>query len=552
MMRNVADLTLITMTLAKKLVTLSLFVLLFNLTSFAQAQAQLTPFAALGGNPDIYHMTEAPDGSFYIAQFNSSSLVRVSASGAVLERLTSGFIFTTAVVFYNNDVGYTTCNPGPFASRGFCLSGRSGCPRGEGVSPGNISGVSVPRHALGVDAGLTSRTFLIANGGTGEIRRIDPVSRSITTIAGGFTIASVNANTRGPEQLAYNRATRTIFVPDSGKGTLVAIDETSGNQSVLRSGLNYPFGLVLLPNNNLLLGERGTGMLHEISQQGQLIRSYDTGQGANALRGLTVSAQGTIFLLVDRNQTIYRVTLPEVRTVASVSAASYNGAALASEAIAAAFGTSLATATEAATTVPLPETLAGTTVRVRDSLGFERPAPLFFVSPAQVNYQIPANTASGAATVTITSGDGAVSVGNVQITATAPGLFTADASGSGLPAGYLLRVRADGSQNDEALSRFDSAQNRVVAVPVEVGAATDQLFLVLFGTGWRYHSGLSGLTAQIGGASSDVLFAGAQGGFVGLDQINLRLPRNLAGRGDVDLALTVNGQPANTVRINVR
>ena len=47
-------------------------------------------------------------------------------------------------------------------------------------------------------------------------------------------------------------------------------------------------------------------------------------------------------------------------------------------------------------------------------------------------------------------------------------------------------------------------------------------------------------------------FAGAQGGFVGLDQANVRIPRSLAGRGDVDVVLTVDGQPANVVRVNVK
>jgi uncharacterized protein (TIGR03437 family) len=60
------------------------------------------------------------------------------------------------------------------------------------------------------------------------------------------------------------------------------------------------------------------------------------------------------------------------------------------------------------------------------------------------------------------------------------------------------------------------------------------------------------VTATIGGASSEVLFAGATPGFVGLDQVNLRLPRSLAGRGAVDIELRVNGQLANTVQVSVR
>ncbi len=271
------------------------------------AQVQLTMFAQVGGSSDIYHMTEAPDGSYFVAQFSSSSLVRLSSSGTVLERQSGAFLFPTSVAFFSQDVGYTSCNPAPLASRGFCLSGNNNCPRGEGVDPGNINGVSVPRYMLGADDSLTSRTFLISNGGTGEIRRVDPVTRNQTVIAGGFTRASVNANTRGPEQIAYNRRTRTIFVPDSGKGTIVAIDEATSNQTVLRSGLNYPFGLILLDNGNLLISNRGDGTLVEIGQQGQPVNTYDTGMGADALRGLTVNSRGDVFLLVDKTQTIFRV-----------------------------------------------------------------------------------------------------------------------------------------------------------------------------------------------------------------------------------------------------
>ncbi|MGH9845001.1 MAG: BACON domain-containing protein [Blastocatellia bacterium] len=111
--------------------------------------------------------------------------------------------------------------------------------------------------------------------------------------------------------------------------------------------------------------------------------------------------------------------------VASVSAASFRAGEVATESIVAAFGTGLATASRSATTSPLPTELAGTTVRIKDSLNTERSAPLFFVSPTQVNLQIPPGTASGAATITITSGDGAVSTGTAQIAAVAPGLFTA-------------------------------------------------------------------------------------------------------------------------------
>ncbi len=95
----------------------------------------------------------------------------------------------------------------------------------------------------------------------------------------------------------------------------------------------------------------------------------------------------------------------------SVSAASYRGPELARESIVAAFGAALAINTTTATSAPLPTDLAGTSVKIRDSAGAERSAPLFFISPNQVNYLFPPETAPGAATATIVSGDGRVSTG---------------------------------------------------------------------------------------------------------------------------------------------
>lgn len=239
-------------------------------------------------------------------------------------------------------------------------------------------------------------------------------------------------------------------------------------------------------------------------------------------------------------------------SVSSVSAASFAGQTLAREAIVAAFGQELATTTQVATTLPLPFSLAGTSIMVKDSAGQERPAPLFFVSPGQANYLIPEAAAAGAATVTITSGNGVVSVGSVNITNAAPGLFTVNASGQGLPAAAALRIRSDGSQSYESVVQFDAAQNKFVALPIDLGAADDQVFLLLFGTGWRNRSSLSAVSLAVGGLNSPVSYAGPQSGFAGLDQINANLPHNLKGRGDVEVVLGVDGVTANTVHLVIK
>src|SRR5262249_38268374 len=147
------------------------------------------------------------------------------------------------------------------------------------------------------------------------------------------------------------------------------------------------------------------------------------------------------------NGNIYRLLN---NALSNVSAASYLPS-LAPESIVAAFGTGLATGTQSATTMPLPTTLQGTRVSVSDTMGVERPAPLFYVSPTQVNYQIPPSTSPGQGRVTFTNSQGAIIAQSVNLTRVAPAIFTANASGRGLPAAYVVRVLANGSQTTEPI-----------------------------------------------------------------------------------------------------
>jgi uncharacterized protein (TIGR03437 family) len=246
---------------------------------------------------------------------------------------------------------------------------------------------------------------------------------------------------------------------------------------------------------------------------------------------------------------VFRLTA--ARALATVSAGSFSASSIATESIVAAFGSGLATTTSTATSLPLPTSLAGTKVVVRDGTGVERLSPLFFVASSQVNFQIPPGTTAGSATITITGGDGIVSSGVSEIATVAPSLFSANASGKGVAAGYALRFGSSGS-HQLAINRFDGGQNAFVSVPIDLGSATDRTFLVLFGTGFRFRSTLSNVTATIGGVNAPVLFAGAQGDFVGLDQCNIEIPRSLFGRGEVDLVLSVDGKPANTLHANIK
>src|SRR5262249_21640690 len=134
----------------------------------------------------------------------------------------------------------------------------------------------------------------------------------------------------------------------------------------------------------------------------------------------------------------------------TVSAASYKEEVQARGSIVAGFGNQLATMTASAASLPLPTQLAETSVTIKDRAGIERLPLIFFVSPSQINYKTPSKTDLGRAGVTVRGGGQFMAGGFVAISEAPPAFFTADGSGSGAPAAYLLRVSASGGQTLEA------------------------------------------------------------------------------------------------------
>jgi uncharacterized protein (TIGR03437 family) len=240
----------------------------------------------------------------------------------------------------------------------------------------------------------------------------------------------------------------------------------------------------------------------------------------------------------------------------SVNAASYLGVNSAASIIAS-FGSNLATGTSAAASLPLPTALGGVSVLVDG-----KPAGLFFVSPNQINYQTPDGMLPGSAQVTVMRNGNAVAQGTLDLDTIAPSLFTANADGQGVPAGVLLRIRANGQQVFEPLARFEGG--RFVPIQITRGAG-ERLFLVFYGTALRGAGDTDGNPANgsaesvqvtINGVIAPVVFAGAAPGFAGLDQLNVELPANARG---ANLSVSVkinNGEgkvlPANTVTLSVQ
>ena len=147
-------------------------------------------------------------------------------------------------------------------------------------------------------------------------------------------------------------------------------------------------------------------------------------------------------------------------------------------------------------------TLGGVQVQIRDSAGVTRNAPLFYVSPTQISFQDPSGTSAGAATITVLLNGSTVGQGTTVVEQVTPGLFTANSNGQGVAAAIALRVKADGSQVAEPLLQLNRTTNKYEPLPLSIGDASDQLFLLAFGTGFRNRSLLANVVATIGGTTA--------------------------------------------------
>lgn len=249
-------------------------------------------------------------------------------------------------------------------------------------------------------------------------------------------------------------------------------------------------------------------------------------------------------------------------TSTTVNGASFqSGAAMSPDTIASMFGTNLtATTASAPAGQPLPTSMGGIRVEVGGTQ-----AQLFYVSPAQINYVIPSSTTSGTKLVTVKNFSGEVARGTIEVAPVSPAFFTANQNGAGVPAGYVTRVAAGSAQQtNEVISSFNGSS----FVPATVQRRGDALYLILFGTGVRYapNSNTANDIPQAGGGSivnvaesvevtiggkiAQVSYAGLQGGYIGLDQLNILIPADAVASPTTPVIIKIRDANNNMVTAN--
>jgi uncharacterized protein (TIGR03437 family) len=223
------------------------------------------------------------------------------------------------------------------------------------------------------------------------------------------------------------------------------------------------------------------------------------------------------------------------------------GSSLAPRSIASLYGTNLASAVVSADAgPPLPYTLGDATITINGTA-----AVMFFVSPSQMNFQIPLTGLLGNQPLVITRGTQSTTI-PVQLRNYSPALFTNNAQGTGQAsttiaatgqlAGPLNTVpNARPAKQGEAISIYCTGLGDVSNRPA-LGAASPSNPLA---------ATLVQPAVTVGGQTAQVLFSGLAPGFVGLYQVNVVVPTTVTPGAAVPISLTIGGVASNTATIAV-
>ncbi len=177
-----------------------------------------------------------------------------------------------------------------------------------------------------------------------------------------------------------------------------------------------------------------------------------------------------------------------------------------------------------------------------------RLAGLIYVSPSQINFQIPSGTATGMATVSINNSFG--SSATVPIQAVAPALFSVNSRGVAAATAVAVMIPST-RQFPVPVFQCGDTPDSWQLVPIDPGLDRP-VFLSFYGTGIRGRSSLANVTVTIATMTIAAQYAGPQPQVPGLDQVNVPLPLGLRAAGEVNVIVTVDGVASNAVKIMVK
>jgi uncharacterized protein (TIGR03437 family) len=414
-------------------------------------------------------------------------------------------------------------------------------------------------------AASVTRSFTIAP--ASQIIVVPTTYASSYPLAAGSFSLTVAASSGLPVTLIST--TPSVCTISSGKVTLLAVGyceiqaSQAGNidyQPAPTASLNFLIGLASQTISFTIPNHTSSDAPFELQATASsgLPVMFSVVSGPATVSGnlLTITGIGTVTVQASQPgnanyaaataTATFNVTLglPAVTSVGN--AASYAIGTVAPGSFATIFGASFA-AQSANGNATSTQQLAGVTITIVDSAGNSFPVDIYYANFGQINFVVPTGVAIGPAMLTLQNAMGSTTA-KFTVAPQAPGLFTADSSGKGAPAGDAIIVSGEQTQVQLAYQCSGSGAPLTCSpVPIALAPGTE-VYLALFGTGIR-GAGANGVAVTIGGVPATVTYAGPEGVYPALDQVNVLVPPSLAGAGAVQLLLTANGVAANPITV---
>jgi uncharacterized protein (TIGR03437 family) len=270
--------------------------------------------------------------------------------------------------------------------------------------------------------------------------------------------------------------------------------------------------------------------------------------------GLYIDRQDTLYVSDAGNNRI----LQFLKSAVVVNSATFQaGVPVGQGSLATLFGSGLSNDTATAPGAPWSGTLINRQVVFNDQIQ----APIYYMGPGQANLQVPSNAPLGTDRVAVRIADTGelVAGGSVLVAAVNPGLFTISQNGAGQGAvrnqDATINSASNPATKGSIITLYGTGQGQVSpAVPDGAAAPSSPLastVAVPTSDGKVCLSNQS-VCVAIGSSFGDIQYTGLAPGFVGLWQINVKIPPDVASGNAVPLKVVIDGTPSNIVTIAVR
>jgi uncharacterized protein (TIGR03437 family) len=497
--------------------------------------------ATTAGFSDVLSVVVDSSGNLYVADPSNRRIRKISSSGIVTTiagigtegytgdggQATSAEIGRPTALALDpaGNLYFTDSSPFAMRVRRIATNGIITTVAGNGVTSFGGDGLQATSAALNFPLGIafdSAGNYYIADAGNNRVRKVSTAG-VITTAAGTGSAA---------------------FSGDGGQATAAA--------------LNLPSDVVVDLSGNLYIADAGNNRIRKVDTTGIITTIAGTGTGGfsgdngnpstaglNHPWGLTIDANGALYIADDLNNRVRVISgtppaQPVLPASSAVNAASFaKNQAVAPGAYVAVFGSNFSTGVIQASTTPLPTLLGNTSVTVNGVA-----APLYFVSPTQINIQIPFNAPTGNVNLQVTRGGLQSAVQPLTVSTYSPGIFMLGSSTTqGIvvhTSDFSLVTNSSPARPGEYLGVYATGLGPL-DTPIQAGqpAPGDSLIRTL-----------QNPVVTLGNTTPAITFSGLAPTLVAVYQVNIQVPTNMAP-GNYTLTFASGGIVSNTATVPV-